>query len=238
MFDVGDRIRVEDGSKTPDYVCDWIPYMNKFVGKTFTVCSIINFAKGRVGYCFEELQDTEDSDYIFDSRCVMEVDSRCVTEVDELTQERVFDYLTHAADLPVWAHDYPGLFRAVTVLEGRTVHGYVIEVYGKPMIVTTTGKFVEVDSSSISLYTGYCDMYGHPIYEGDLVCLAQDTDKCYTDMYIAKVVYTRNQDFNGFALKTVITVPHRLVSVDWSDLVLWDSDEPDHRSNFYHPSAK
>lgn len=231
MFDVGDRVRVADGSRTPDYVCDWIPYMNKFVGKTFTICSIINFAKGRVGYCFKELQDTEDSDYIFDSRCV--------TEVDELTQERVFDYLIHATDLPVWADNYPGPFRAVTVLEGRTVHGYIIEVYGKPMMVTTAGKFVEADPSSISLYSGYCDMYGDPIYEGDIVGLAQDTDKCYADKdrYIAKVVYMRNQDFNGFALKTV-AAPHSFVSADWADLVLWASDEPDHRSNFYHPSAK
>lgn len=236
MFEIGDRVCVADGSKTPDYVCDWIPYMNKFIGKNFTICSIINFAKGRVGYCFEELQDTEDSDYIFDSRCVTEVDSRCVTEVDELTQERVFDYLTHATDLPVWVDNYPGPFRAVTVLEDLTVHGYIIEVYGKPMMVTSAGRFVEVDPSSISLYSGYCDMYGQPIYEGDLVCRAQNTDKA-TGKYVAKVVYMRNQDFNGFVLKTVTALPS-FVSADWADLVLWDSDEPDHKSNFYHPSTK
>ena len=68
MFNIGDRVVVRDGSDLQDYVCEWNPHMSKFIDQAFTVCSIINFARGRVGYCFEELQNTEDSDYIFDER--------------------------------------------------------------------------------------------------------------------------------------------------------------------------
>lgn len=68
MFDVGDRVVVVDGSDLSDYVCEWNPHMNKFVNSGFTICSVIHFARERVGYCFAELQDTEDSDYIFDGR--------------------------------------------------------------------------------------------------------------------------------------------------------------------------
>lgn len=68
MFSVGDRVVVIDGSDLSDYVCEWNPHMNKFVDSEFTICSVIHFARDRVGYCFAELQDTEDSDYIFDER--------------------------------------------------------------------------------------------------------------------------------------------------------------------------
>ena len=68
MFNVGDRVVVLDGSDLSDYVCEWNPHMNRFVNREFTICSVIHFARDRVGYCFAELQDTEDSDYIFDER--------------------------------------------------------------------------------------------------------------------------------------------------------------------------
>lgn len=228
MFEIGDRVVVMDGSNLSDYTCDWIPYMNKFIGKNFTICSIINFAKGRVGYCFEELQDTDDSDYIFDSRCV--------TEVCELTQAAVFDYLIHATDLPVWKDDCPAPFQATTIDGSSTVQGFILEVYGLPMMATTTGKFVKVIPSSIALYSGYVDKYGEPIYEGNIVSVTSDLDRCRSDpdRYTARVVYIRNQTFNGFALRSV-TDPNKIVSANWHDLVIWDTARHYDDSSFYYP---
>ncbi len=61
-FKVGDKVRVLDGSNIALYTGGWYKYMNKYVGKVYTIVGLYNTKDGRMAY------NIENSILMFDER--------------------------------------------------------------------------------------------------------------------------------------------------------------------------
>ena len=49
-FKVGDKVRVLDGSNIKNYTGGWYEYMNKYVGKVYTIVGVYTLQVGRTSY--------------------------------------------------------------------------------------------------------------------------------------------------------------------------------------------
>lgn len=52
-FNVGDKVRILDGSKIKDYTFDWVSNMSKYVDRTATIDEIIENKSGKIAYWLE-----------------------------------------------------------------------------------------------------------------------------------------------------------------------------------------
>lgn len=61
-FNVGDKVRVLDGSNIKDYVCGYCEWMDEFVGNVYTVERVEDYGGGVIGY------ELDEPFYTFDER--------------------------------------------------------------------------------------------------------------------------------------------------------------------------
>lgn len=66
-FKVGDKVRLQDGSKIADFTGGWISDFTKLIGRTFTIREVRDHYVDRVGYYFEETAG------LFDERALVPV---------------------------------------------------------------------------------------------------------------------------------------------------------------------
>lgn len=69
-FDMGDKVRVLDGSNIPEYLGDWNPVMSMAIGMTGTVNAVMACSDGRVGYFLDCLSP------LFDERGLEKVEEK------------------------------------------------------------------------------------------------------------------------------------------------------------------
>lgn len=69
-FDMGDKVRVLDGSNIPEYLGDWNPVMSMAIGMTGTVNAVMACSDGRVGYFLDGLAP------LFDERGLEKVEEK------------------------------------------------------------------------------------------------------------------------------------------------------------------
>lgn len=56
-FKVGDKVRVLDGSNIENYTGGWFQYMNKYVGKVYTIVNVYTLQDGRTTYNIENCRN-------------------------------------------------------------------------------------------------------------------------------------------------------------------------------------
>lgn len=69
-FDMGDKVRVLDGSNIPEYLGNWNPVMSMAIGMTGTINNVIVCSDGRVGYFLDCLT------LLFDERGLEKVEEK------------------------------------------------------------------------------------------------------------------------------------------------------------------
>lgn len=69
-FDMGDKVKVLDGSNIPEYLGNWNPVMDIVVGMTGTVNAVMACSDGRVGYFLDDLAP------LFDERGLEKVEEK------------------------------------------------------------------------------------------------------------------------------------------------------------------
>lgn len=69
-FNMGDKVKVLDGSNIPEYLGDWNPVMSMAIGMTGTVNAVIACSDGRVGYFLDGLAP------LFDERGLEKVEEK------------------------------------------------------------------------------------------------------------------------------------------------------------------
>lgn len=69
-FDMGDKVKVLDGSNIPEYLSNWNPVMRIAIGMTGTVNAVVACSDGRVGYFLDGLTP------LFDERGLEKVEEK------------------------------------------------------------------------------------------------------------------------------------------------------------------
>lgn len=69
-FDMGDKVKVLDGSNIPEYLGNWNPVMRIAIGMTGTVNAVMACSDGRVGYFLDGLAP------LFDERGLEKVEEK------------------------------------------------------------------------------------------------------------------------------------------------------------------
>lgn len=69
-FNMGDKVKVLDGSNIPNYLGEWNPVMSMAIGMTATVHAVIADSDGRVGYFLDCLTP------LFDERGLEKVEEK------------------------------------------------------------------------------------------------------------------------------------------------------------------
>lgn len=69
-FNMGDKVKVLDGSNIPNYLGGWNPVMSMAIGMTGTVHAVIACSDGRVGYFLDGLSP------LFDERGLEKVEEK------------------------------------------------------------------------------------------------------------------------------------------------------------------
>lgn len=54
-FNIGDKVKILDGSNIPNYLGEWNPVMSMAIGMTATVNTVMACSDGRVGYFLDDL---------------------------------------------------------------------------------------------------------------------------------------------------------------------------------------
>lgn len=79
-FKIGDKVIVLDGSNIKNYTGGWCQYMNKYVGKVYTITGLYEYESGRKAY------GVENSFLMFDERGLKLVENKVViTYVKNMT---------------------------------------------------------------------------------------------------------------------------------------------------------
>jgi hypothetical protein len=78
-FNIGDKVKILDGSDIDGYIGGWTPHMNRLVGRIVIIDQIRIIDKG-IGYYVEEIP------YTFDERGLELVDDNESTESTESTE--------------------------------------------------------------------------------------------------------------------------------------------------------
>lgn len=75
-FNIGDKVKILDGSNIDGYIGGWTPYMNRLVGKIATIDQIRITDKG-IGYYVEE------DLYVFDERGLAFISSEPTEPIED-----------------------------------------------------------------------------------------------------------------------------------------------------------
>lgn len=75
-FNIGDKVRISDGSKIENYTGSWAYSMNEYVGKVAVIARIEKYSDGRFGYRLRECHG-----FIFDERGLEPVPSEKKTYI-------------------------------------------------------------------------------------------------------------------------------------------------------------
>ena len=69
-FNIGDKVKILDGSNIPNYLGEWNPVMSMAIGMTATVNTVMACSDGRVGYFLDGLV------LLFDERGLEKVEEK------------------------------------------------------------------------------------------------------------------------------------------------------------------
>lgn len=69
-FNIGDKVKILDGSNIPNYLGEWNPVMSMAIGMTATVNTVMACSDGRVGYFLDGLVP------LFDERGLEKVEEK------------------------------------------------------------------------------------------------------------------------------------------------------------------
>ena len=85
-FKVGDKVRVLDGSNIRNYTGGWCQYMNKYVGKVYTITGLYEYESGRKAY------GVENSFLMFDERGLKFAENKVViVYVENMTIAKYYE---------------------------------------------------------------------------------------------------------------------------------------------------
>ena len=158
-FEVGDKVKILDGSNIKDYTGHWVTGMSDYIGKVVTIQKRIPFSSSRIGYRLKEYG------YTWDGRGLERWDGRGL-EMDEyetVVIERHRDKIIAKRGKVVGAATFHGNYSqaAISALESlirkekvRKFHKGDLVRYVKEcgfVEVGMVGKIVEIDKSDTAM---------------------------------------------------------------------------------------
>lgn len=129
-FNIGDRVRVLDGSKIQDYFGNWVDDLNQYVGNVYTVVSRRWSWDGtRVQYTLEGVKSSWGDSWVFDERGLIESDKKSVVYSDEFfawaqKKEKEFYAACNNSKWLDWSTDYKSRVTIVNMSTGKCGKSY------------------------------------------------------------------------------------------------------------------